>query len=267
MGVYFSRLLITERFVLPSHRPPPHIAQILGASPSNPHNTSRQATRTALSSFIAGSTCGANTRTTTMRSLGLVAPAVALTWVCLSITARAASSAASRRVRSRGVPTAKNILAMQRWPARPNGLLSSRSSAASITPRSSHRPGTSRCWVKRPCSNGWPACAIGQGEVAALQGQRAGGAVEARGAGGGDQTVGAGADGGGDVQRVAAHQAAGWVHQHVVADGVALGVQALQDAQRPVVLIAGYGAGVVVLCRVVELQAGVPGHGVVFTIK
>ena len=55
----------------------PYIAQMRGASPFNPHITSRQATRTALSSFIAGSTCGASTRTTTMRSLGLVAPAVA----------------------------------------------------------------------------------------------------------------------------------------------------------------------------------------------
>lgn len=59
--------------------PLPYIAQILGASPSNPHNTSRHATRTALSTFIAGSTCGASTRSTTMRSLGLVTPAVAFT--------------------------------------------------------------------------------------------------------------------------------------------------------------------------------------------
>lgn len=48
---------------------PTYIAQILGASPSNPHNTSRQATRTALSSFIAGSTCGASTRRITRRKL------------------------------------------------------------------------------------------------------------------------------------------------------------------------------------------------------
>jgi len=69
------------------------------------------------------------------------------------------------------------------------------------------------------------------------------------------------AHGGRDVQRVAAHQAAGWVHQHVVADAFPLRVQALQDAQRPVVLVARHGAGGGAFNGVVELQARVPGHG------
>ncbi|MDR6154664.1 hypothetical protein QF021_002753 [Acidovorax delafieldii] len=49
----FNRIVVghMRRFTRPTY-----IAQILGASPSNLHNTSRQATRTALSSFIAGST-------------------------------------------------------------------------------------------------------------------------------------------------------------------------------------------------------------------
>ncbi len=37
------------------------------------------------------------------------------------------------------------------------------------------------------------------------------------------------------------------------------GYRHLQDAQRPVVLVAGYRAGAM-FCRVVELKAGVPGH-------
>ena len=72
--------------------------------------------------------------------------------------------------------------------------------------------------------------------------------------------MGVGADLHADVQHVPADQAARRVHDHVVADRVALGVEALEDAQRAVVVVAQNGAlGVE---AVVEIQLGVPGHGV-----
>ena len=79
----------------------------------------------------------------------------------------------------------------------------------------------------------------------------------------GDQPVGTGTGLDLDAEGVAAHQATGRMHQHVVADAVAFRVEALQDTQRAVVQKAGPGAGrggggVAV---VVELQLGVPGHG------
>ena len=42
-----------------------------------------------------------------------------------------------------------------------------------------------------------------------------------------------------DGERIAAHHAAGRVHQHVVADGRAFGIEALQHAQRAVVAVVG----------------------------
>ena len=48
--------------------------------------------------------------------------------------------------------------------------------------------------------------------------------------------MGAWGDATGEGQCVAGHQATGWVHQHVVAHARAFGVEALQHAQRPVVV-------------------------------
>lgn len=95
--------------------------------------------------------------------------------------------------------------------------------------------------------------------VGALQGQFARRSVKARGPRRGDEGVRAAGHLGADVQRVAAYQAAGRVYQHVVANGVAFGVQAFQDAQRAVVLVAHHGAGA--FQAVIELEVGVPGHG------
>ena len=114
--------------------------------------------------------------------------------------------------------------------------------------------------AKRLQRQPFQAGAFGHRQARALQCQFAGGPVKACGTRCGQQAVRAGSHGGGDVQRVAAHQAAGGVHHHVVADGVAFGVQTLQDAQRAVVLKARYGAGVA-FAAVVQLQAGVPRHG------
>ena len=60
-------------------------------------------------------------------------------------------------------------------------------------------------------------------------------------------------------QHVAADDAAGRMHQHLVADGIALRVQALQHAQRAVVAVQRDGAPG--LAAVVELQVAVPAHG------
>ena len=59
-------------------------------------------------------------------------------------------------------------------------------------------------------------------------------------------------------QRIAADDAARRMHQHVVADRITLGVQALQDAQRALVEMTRHGArrsG-----GVVECELRVPGH-------
>ncbi len=44
-----------------------------------------------------------------------------------------------------------------------------------------------------------------------------------------------------NVECVATHQTTGWVHQHVVAHRIALGVKALQHTQWPFVLKLGHG--------------------------
>ncbi|KAI1692776.1 hypothetical protein Ddc_23339 [Ditylenchus destructor] len=72
-----------------------------------------------------------------------------------------------------------------------------------------------------------------------LSGQRArGAAIEARRAWRGDQRMGAHVERDPNVQRVAADQTAGRMHQHAVADRVTLGIQALEQAQRAFMLMA-----------------------------
>jgi hypothetical protein len=61
-----------------------------------------------------------------------------------------------------------------------------------------------------------------------------------------------------DIERVAADQAAWWMYQHVMADRIAFGIQASQDAQRAIVLEPGHAA--MGLQKIVELQSGVPRH-------
>ena len=56
----------------------------------------------------------------------------------------------------------------------------------------------------------------------------------------------------------AAYQATGWVHQHVVADRIAFGVEALQDAQRALVQVADHAA--IGFERVVQIESGQPSH-------
>jgi hypothetical protein len=80
-----------------------------------------------------------------------------------------------------------------------------------------------------------------QREPGALQRQVAFGAVKARGAGRGYQAVRPCAHVERQVQRVAAHQPAGRMDNHVVADAGAFRIQALQDAQRAAVAKVGDG--------------------------
>jgi hypothetical protein len=61
-----------------------------------------------------------------------------------------------------------------------------------------------------------------------------------------------------NVQAIAAHQASWWVDQHVLADGRALGIKALQNSQRPLMLEVRDAAAVPP--SVVQCQAGVPSH-------
>ena len=68
------------------------------------------------------------------------------------------------------------------------------------------------------------------------------GAIKARGARCGDQGVAVGLKVGVDIQMVPPHQAAGGMHEHVVADLMALGVQAFEHAQRAVVPMSEHGA-------------------------
>ena len=95
-------------------------------------------------------------------------------------------------------------------------------------------------------------------DARALHRRLAEGAVETRRAGRGHQRVAARARTHGDLQRVAADQAAGRMHQHVVRDRIAFGVQRLQHAQRAVVLGARHAA--TVLQPIVQCQPRVPGH-------
>ena len=101
-------------------------------------------------------------------------------------------------------------------------------------------------------------CAVLHMRVYLLRGQACFASVKARGAGRGDQAMRACPYRDLHVERVAAHQAAGRVHQHVVTDAVAFGVQALQDAQRAVVRKAGHAA--LGFQAVVQVQAGDPAH-------
>jgi hypothetical protein len=75
-----------------------------------------------------------------------------------------------------------------------------------------------------------------------LTGRRASAAVKARGAGGGEQGVRAAGRIDRDLQRIAAHEPARRVHEHVVANVCTFGVQALQDAQRALVGVARHRA-------------------------
>ena len=95
--------------------------------------------------------------------------------------------------------------------------------------------------------------------AAALKRQRPVAAVKARGAGRGQHGMRAFVKLRVQFQHVAAHHAARRVHQHVVADARALGVQALQHPQRPAVAVQRHGA--IALARVVQLQVGVPAAG------
>ena len=104
----------------------------------------------------------------------------------------------------------------------------------------------------QPC----PRC---QRQPGALQGLLAGRAVKTCGARCGDQGMRARPHGGIHFQRVVAHQAARRVHQHVVADAITLGVQALQNAQRAAVPETRHRA--LLFQGVVDVQMGVPGHG------
>jgi len=88
--------------------------------------------------------------------------------------------------------------------------------------------------------------------------QFAGAAVKARGPGRGQQGVAAGRHGEVDAEHIATHDATGWVHQHVVADRVALGVEALQHAQGAVVQVVRNGA--LFIQTVVQGQVPVPTH-------
>ena len=95
-------------------------------------------------------------------------------------------------------------------------------------------------------------------EVGALRGRFATGFVKAGRSGGGDQRMGMGAYLHRNVQCVTADQTAGRVHQHVVAHGIALGVEAAQHAQGPIV--AEMHARAPCTEGVVEIKLSKPGH-------
>ena len=93
-----------------------------------------------------------------------------------------------------------------------------------------------------------------------------GAAIKACGPGCGDEGVGATFQPRVDVEHVAADHAAGRVHQHVMANGVAFGIEALQHAQRAVVAVVGDGAlarvgGVAPRVPIVKIKLAVPCHG------
>ena len=101
--------------------------------------------------------------------------------------------------------------------------------------------------------------AVGQAGAHRLQRGLAGAAVKARRAGRGDQRMAVPFQPRVQCQHVAADDAARRVHQHVVADGRAFGIQPLQHAQRA--FMAVERAGAVAIVGVVQVQLGVPGHG------
>ena len=92
-----------------------------------------------------------------------------------------------------------------------------------------------------------------------LRGGRTVGSVEARGARRRDQAVRPGAGSHVHIEQITADQSPGRVNDHVVADRGPFRVEALEDAQRSVVLeVSG---GFLVLGPQVEREAGMPGHG------
>ena len=91
-----------------------------------------------------------------------------------------------------------------------------------------------------------------------LNGLGTGAAIKACGTGCRDDGMAAGRQPGVDVQHVAAHNAARWVNQHMVANGVAFRVEALQHAQWAVMAVVGNGACTIE--SVIQSQVAVPAH-------
>jgi hypothetical protein len=91
-------------------------------------------------------------------------------------------------------------------------------------------------------------------------------AIKARGTGRGDEDVRATFQLGVNVQHVTTHHTTRRMHQHVMANGITLRVQGLQDAQRPVVAVVGDGAlarvvWVAARMAVAQIKLAVPCHG------
>ena len=82
--------------------------------------------------------------------------------------------------------------------------------------------------------------------------------VKTRGTRRGDQRMRTFCDMDINVQHIAAHQPAGRVHQHIVADGRPLGIQTFEDAQRAVV--RELHRALAVLQGIVQRQLRMPGH-------
>ena len=68
----------------------------------------------------------------------------------------------------------------------------------------------------------------------------------------------------GQIEGVTTHEPAGWMHDDVVADAVALGVQALQNAQRP--RVCKTRDGLFRLQGVINVQGRVPAHASKFNV-
>ena len=62
-----------------------------------------------------------------------------------------------------------------------------------------------------------------------------------------------------NVQFVTAHQTAGRMDQDVVTNLIALGIEALQDAQRPIVQVACHT--MTIFKAVIDAEFGFPAHG------
>jgi hypothetical protein len=103
--------------------------------------------------------------------------------------------------------------------------------------------------------------ALGDASRQCLLRRLAGAAVEARGTRRGDERMRLGLYVDGDLQTVAADDAARRMHQHVMADAGALGIEAREHAQRTVVPVAGDGARVLCVVAVGEFEVAVPAHG------
>ena len=61
-----------------------------------------------------------------------------------------------------------------------------------------------------------------------------------------------------NVQHIAAHQPARWVHQHVATDGRTFGIQTFEDEQRTIV--REMHRGLAGLQGIVQRQLRMPGH-------